>query len=443
MAHHNLKSGFDRLTERINLFPQGAPPSELLQRILGAMMNEREATLISQLPVRPFQATAAEKAWRKDKSETERILQDLASRAILLDLEQPDGTTLYMLPPPMAGFFEFSLMRVRGDLDQKLLSELYHQYLTVEPDFLSELMVRPETNVGRTFVNEAALELAAKRHREAHSTGEPQPSIDKTMHVLDYERASHVIRSASHMGISLCYCRHKKEHLGSACDAPMDICMTFGGTAASLIKHGHARSVGESEGMKLLEQAYAHNLVQFGENVRNQVSFICNCCGCCCEALTAARRFAFHNPINTSGFLPEVTEETCNGCGKCVTVCPVEALGLVSSNEPAKPNRKKARLDERVCLGCAVCVRVCPTGALKLKAREQRVITPVNSAHRAVLMAIEKGTLQHLVFDNQAHLSHRAMATVLGVILQLPPVKQIMAGKQMKSKYLDRLMAGK
>ncbi len=442
MAHHNLKSGFDRLTDRINLFPQGAPPSELLQRILGALMNEREATLVSQLPVRPFHAGAAEKAWRKDAGETVRILQDLASRAILLDIEQADGTTLYMLPPPMAGFFEFSLMRVRGDLDQKLLSELYHQYLTVEEDFLADLMARPETNVGRAFVNEAAFELAAARQREESSDNDLMPSVDKTMHVLDYERASHVIRTASYIGISMCYCRHKKEHLGSACSAPMDICMTFGGTASSLIKHGHARGVEETEGMKLLEQAYEHNLVQFGENVRNQVSFICNCCGCCCEALTAARRFAFQNPINTTNFLPDIREEACTGCGKCVSACPVEALGLVSTNEPDKPNRKKARLDERTCLGCAVCVRVCPADAMKLTSREQRVITPVNSAHRAVLMAIEKGTLQHLLFDNQAHLSHRAMATVLGVILRLPPVKQIMASRQMKSKYLDRLLAG-
>ena len=435
MAHHHLKSGFDRLTDRINLFPQGAPPSELLQRILGVLMNEGEAELVSLLPVRPFQAQAAERAWRKDAAETVRILQDLASRAILLDMEQPDGTVLYMLPPPMAGFFEFSLMRVRGDLDQKVLSELYHQYLTDEEEFLTDLMARPETNVGRTFVNEAALRMQEERM--------DSPDIDRTMHVLDYERASHVIQTASHIGISMCYCRHKKQHLGTACDAPMDICMTFGGTASSLMKHGHARGVDEVEGMRLLEQAYEHNLVQFGENVRNQVSFICNCCGCCCEALTAARRFAFQNPINTTNFLPEVRADACTGCGKCVAVCPVEALGLVSANDPAKLNRKKARLDERVCLGCAVCVRVCPTGALKLKKREQRVITPVNSAHRAVLMAIEKGTLQHLVFDNQAHLSHRAMATVLGVILKLPPVKQIMASRQMKSRYLDRLLAGR
>jgi hypothetical protein len=78
--------------------------------------------------------------------------------------------------------------------------------------------------------------------------------------------------------------------LGRACDAPQDICMTFGTTADSLIQHGHARRVGQTEGLDLLQQAREGDLVQFGENVQRHVSFICNCCGCCCEAMLSLRR---------------------------------------------------------------------------------------------------------------------------------------------------------
>jgi hypothetical protein len=56
-------------------------------------------------------------------------------------------------------------------------------------------------------------------------------------------------------------------------------------------------------------------------------------------------------------------------------------------------------------------------------------------------MAIERGKLQNLIFDNQALASHRAMAAILGVILKLPPAKQILAGRQMKSRYLDYLFS--
>ena len=69
------------------------------------------------------------------------------------------------------------------------------------------------------------------------------------------------------------------------------------------------------------------------------------------------------------------------------------------------------------------------------------VITPVNSTHRFVLQAIEKGTLQNLVFDNQAFANHRAMAAVFGTILKLPPLKQALASKQFKSIYLDKLLS--
>jgi ferredoxin len=115
-------------------------------------------------------------------------------------------------------------------------------------------------------------------------------------------------------------------------------------------------------------------------------------------------------------------------------------MGLVSAGDPQRPRRMKARLDESVCLGCGVCARACPKGAVALKARKERVLTPVTTAHRAVLMAIERGKLQNLVFDNQALWNHRAMAAILGVILKLPPLKQTLASKQVKSRYLDRLM---
>ncbi|MDD3148088.1 MAG: hypothetical protein PHD82_12340 [Candidatus Riflebacteria bacterium] len=44
------------------------------------------------------------------------ILENLADKGLLVDMAYGKNT-LYALPPPMAGFFEFSLMRVRPDVD--------------------------------------------------------------------------------------------------------------------------------------------------------------------------------------------------------------------------------------------------------------------------------------------------------------------------------------
>jgi ferredoxin len=118
----------------------------------------------------------------------------------------------------------------------------------------------------------------------------------------------------------------------------------------------------------------------------------------------------------------------------------VEAVSLVSANDPDKPKRKVAKLDQDLCLGCGVCVPACPEDGLTLVPREERVITPVDSARRTVMMATERGTLQHLIFDTHALPTHRVMAAILGAILRLPPAKRAMAQGQLGSRYLDRLI---
>ncbi|MBT3391160.1 MAG: (Fe-S)-binding protein, partial [Chloroflexi bacterium] len=278
MAHHTIKSSYEQLVDRLNRFPQGAPPSDVLYAILKMLFSEKEASLVALLPIKPFTVEKAAQIWKTNITDAQKTLDALASRAILIDFHYHDGKTTYVLPPPMAGFFEFSMMRLRGDLDQKVLGELFYQYMNIEEDFIRELFTRGDTQPGRTFVQEAVL------------------PPDNAIHVLDYERASEVIKTASHRGVGVCYCRHKMEHVDKNCGAPMNICMTFNNSAASLIRHDYAREIDVAEGLDLLQQAQEHNLVQFGENVREGVSFICNCCGCCCEAMIAARRFGWLNP---------------------------------------------------------------------------------------------------------------------------------------------------
>ena len=182
MAHHTIKSSYTHLSDRLNRFPQGAPPSDVLFSILSILFSEKEAELVACLPIRPFTAEKASRIWKMDLTKSRKVLDQLAGRAILVDIEQ-NGETVYVLPPPMAGFFEFSMMRVRNDVDQKVLAELFYEYMNVEEDFIRELFTKGETQLGRTFIHEPAL------------------SEQNALHVLDYERATYVIESATHRGV--------------------------------------------------------------------------------------------------------------------------------------------------------------------------------------------------------------------------------------------------
>ena len=423
MGHLTSRDAYRNLEDRINWFTQGAAPSETLTKILRVLFTEKEAKWVAKLPIRPFSLKKTAQMWGTTEAKAEKLLDHLCEKGLLVD-SYDHGIRKFVLPPPMIGFFEFSLMRTRGDIDQKYLSELFYQYINVEEDFIKDLFLGMDTKLGRVFVNEPVL------------------MTEKTNHILDYERATHIIEDADFIGVGTCFCRHKNFHLGIPCklNAPMETCLTFGNVARSLAEHGgYTRPIDKSEALEILEMSYGYNLVQMGENVRERPAFMCNCCGCCCEALNAVRRFAPMQPIATTNYLPKINPDECVSCGKCEKVCPLLAISM--QEREASVDKKKPVIDESICLGCGVCARNCPKKAITLQRRPVEVITPVNSTHRFVLQAIEKGTLQNLVFDNQAFANHRAMAAVFGTILRLPPLKQAMASRQFKSVYLDHLLA--
>jgi ferredoxin len=54
----------------------------------------------------------------------------------------------------------------------------------------------------------------------------------------------------------------------------------------------------------------------------------------------------------------KVDAELCTGCGRCVKVCPVEAISLCEG---------KAQVDGDNCIDCGVCVGECPVNAISLE----------------------------------------------------------------------------
>ncbi|MCK8058936.1 MULTISPECIES: 4Fe-4S binding protein [unclassified Fusibacter] len=411
MAHLTGRTGYKELIDRYNRFPQGAPEAEVLYEILKVMFTHEEASLVSLLPIKPFSVKNAAKIWKMTEEETFKILEGLAEKALLLDMNDTKEQK-YVVPPPMIGFFEFALMRTGGHFDQKLLSELFHQYLETEEDFMRKLLSL-KTPIGRILVNE--------------NTVKPSDEV----YVLDYERATKIIENAESVGVSRCYCRHKAEHLGENCDAPQEVCLSINGLSHSLSKHGYSKLISKEKAFEILKVSYDNNLIQFAENVKEGVGFICNCCSCCCMALKGAKKMGIPQAISSSNFIAAMNDK-CVSCKKCIAVCPV---GCFTKNDDGKVS-----FDDELCLGCGVCQRVCKLDAIEMKPREIRIFTPVNTVHKLVLEAIETDTLHNLIFDNQAMTSHKFMAAFTGAFLKLPPVKQLLVSEKFQSKYLLRLI---
>ncbi|MFH1589925.1 MAG: 4Fe-4S binding protein [archaeon] len=410
---HITSKNYDNLQKRLDKSPQGAPASDALFQIIEILFTKEEAGLVSVLPIKPFTVKTASKKWKKSEKAAKKILDNLADKGLLLDIFDGKKQT-YIIPPTMAGFFEFSIMRTDGRFDNKVLSELFYQYINVEEDFLNEVLAL-DPSIARVLVQESSLQ---KKH-EAE--------------ILDYERASKVIETAICITVGTCYCRHKMEHKGLACNKPQDVCLTFNTAAKSLSKHGVAKKISKAEAKKILDKCVGLGLVQIGDNVQNSVSWICNCCSCCCEAIQAYKKLGYNMHIKTN-FYPKNNYENCTGCGVCSIKCPVDVITMVEKN-----GKKQPVVDLDKCFGCGVCVRFCPKGNITMERRKETAFVPKDSFERFVMTAINENKLQNLIFDNYTSWTNEIMRRFLGIILNLSSVKRRLASQQLQSRFIHKL----
>lgn len=424
MGHHSdIKLPYQKLQERLDKYPIGAPKSKELYEILKILYTTEEVEIASLMPMKPATLKEISQRCKKDKKTLTEMLDKMADRGLVVDFENKKlSEKVYFLAPTIVGFFEFSLMRAREDIDQKYLAGLYHKLFEYGNHAFVKEVFQGQTQVGRTLVQESAL-------------------LDTDYsEILSYEKATEIIKSAKLHGISLCYCRHKAQHLNTACNNPLEICMTIGSGAEYLIDHKLTEKVHQREMLGLLDEARERGLVQICDNVKNEPSFICNCCGCCCGMLTAINKAKIKNAVMTSNFIAEIDSSLCRGCSKCADICPISAIEV--KEKIAEDKKKKyAIVDKTLCLGCGICFKGCRFEALSMKRRKQRVITPENVMERVLTMALERGKLQNFIFDNPDNSSYEFLGRLIGVILNLPPVKRILLQKEIKSKFVNFLMS--
>lgn len=409
------------LRQRYDRMVTGAPDSPHLMRILALLFTPDEAKLARKLPGRPMPLKKLALRTGEVEEALEVKLTDMAHRGLVLDFYYRDQR-YFMLPPVVVGFFEFLFMRTREELPMKELAELFEAYMYDDDRFASRVFAA-QTQIGRALTHEESL------------------AEEDFSEVLDWERATRILETASMVGVSMCACRHKKSHLGTACGAPMDVCFSLNQGADVMVRNGIARKLETHEAMALLEKSKEAGLVQIGDNIRQNMSYMCNCCGCCCGMLNAIRKFDMPHAVVAANRVMQADPEACRGCGKCAAACPIEAIALKEEALPDGRTKRNAVCDEDLCLGCGVCHAACKFNAIAMKRREKRILPPETTFDRVVQMAMERGKLADLLFDEPESLGFKALGRLLAVLERTPPVQALLAVKPLRSAFLNAIVS--
>jgi ferredoxin len=412
-----VKVVYKKLQERLDKYPIGAPAKPEFFELLEILFSEEHARVASLMPLKPSPIDKLSARTGVPEDKLRGMFEQMAGRGLIMDFHhQANGKTYYMLAPTIVGFFEFSLMRVRDDFDQKRVAELMDKY--EHGDFANEIF-QQRTQIGRALPHETAL-------------GESALSS-----VLDTDRASRLIESSGFVAVSHCFCRHKTRLMGKACGKSEEICLALGQGSEYLVRNKLAREISVPEALDILELARSEGLVQIADNIAEGPTFICNCCGCCCGMLRAINDKGLKYAVHTSGFIASADEDDCKGCGKCKEICPINAISIREELSADGKKIRKAVVDEKICLGCGVCERSCKFDALWMKPRSKRTLTPSNTLDRILSMAIERGKLQNLLFDDMEGPSSDFMKSLAGAFFSMPVTKRLLLNKEVRSRFLD------
>lgn len=325
---------YEDLAEALNRLPNGFPrtTSGVELRILKKLLSPEEASLASQMSLSMESCEAIAARMGLSVEEAKARLLKMVDRGLVWDSEE-EGKHLFRLAPFIVGIYESSTM------DHEL-SHLFEEYMA---NGGAVGIMAPQPAIFRIIPSQKAV---------------------KSERILPYDDVKAILLKSKSFNLRDCICRTQQKFVGYECRFPMRTCLSFSDHENPPDKS----TISKEEALAFLDRAEELGLVHSVSNFMNGVSFVCNCCGCCCGILRGITHYGIMNSVASSNYIARIDPEECAGCGTCEDRCQVHAIS---------EDNGISVVDSGKCIGCGLCVTGCENGAARLERKpESEIVVP-------------------------------------------------------------------
>ncbi|MFZ0890599.1 MAG: 4Fe-4S binding protein [Candidatus Binataceae bacterium] len=328
---------YRRVAKVLDTLPNGFPatPDGLEIKLLKKVFTPDEAELFCDLKL--SLETAGQVAERTGRSPDglEAKLTSMARRGELLGIDF-GSIKLFAMQPWAVGIWEFQV----GRMDREFC-ELTEQYMA----HFARNLFGAQPHVMRTLPI--------------------QTEIPVTHQALPYQQVSAIVENGKGFRLNECICKKERGILAEPCKKPHEVCLAISPVEGAGFILDWGREISKEQAYQLLREAEEAGLVHLTSNLESGHTFICNCCGCCCNVLRAMNELNAPAVVN-SDFCAEIEGDECDWCGICLEErCQVRAIEEGDTTYQVIKER---------CIGCGLCVTACPRDAIKLVAKPQEEI---------------------------------------------------------------------
>jgi electron transport complex protein RnfB len=328
---------YKALAAALDRLPNGFPrtPSGVELHLLARLATPEEASLAALLgrEPEPFEDIAARAGLTPDAAR-KRLMG--MTKSGLTWISKEGGRLRFRLAPFIIGLWE-----AQGD---RLDHDVVHLFEAYMLEGGAKGIMGPQPSLARVM---------------------PVHGSVKTERILPYEDVRAIILAANAFHVGDCICRKEQDFTGHrACSFPVHACLSF----SSVARKPEPGDITREEALALLDEAERLGLVHMVSNMKAGITFVCNCCGCCCGILRGINEFGLEHSVAASSYRPVVDRDACTGCEVCVERCQVKAIAV--SDGVAVVNHGR-------CIGCGLCVTGCPPEAVRLERRpEAEIVQP-------------------------------------------------------------------